>query len=934
MTTGKALTVVELDVDIYRLTQFETERVGVAPSRFTSQWGPNATVDIVTDDAMPTGKALALENTGAQDLIAWQWTRPPAMSQAEVRALFRVPSQGSPEVFGTPGIVVRGSGAESTEGGYLVAFIGDGTEIGIYKIVGGTPTELATADFAWDVEQSLWLLVNIVDIAGGASIRVKAWKGELAAAPSLFSFSYDDTASAITTAGWCGPTIGVAGELVHVGHFMARSLFKTQVETLRYAMPTDYLPADLNAQADIQSVSLSPGTVAIGESMGTRGRLTVQFKDHPSADDGEGFRRGTYWGKFRARYPHLENSAIRLKRGLLSQAFADWETKHYIVQSFDGPTPGGAFAVTAQDPLKLADGDRAQCPMLSNGFLVSGINSSTTSATLAPAGIGDAEYAASGYVALGGKEICAFTRAGDALTLTRGQFGTSAQDHSADDRVQQCTYYNAAKASAILADLLTTYAGVPSSFIPSAAWEVEDDNFLQLLYTRVIAEPTRLDTLINQLIQQAGLSIAWDDEQQQILFQVLRGITLDAETIDEGEILQGTLKTKEQPDSRISQVWVSYGVLNPLEPLDDPNNYRSTRATVDGEAEANYGASRIKKIYAPWVPSFAAQTAERIGDLHLGRFVRPPRKINFDLWRPGARDVQLLRGYRVRWDSNQDEAGNVVSAGAPVQVIRRLTSSDRLSVECEEMLFQSFDAGDLTNRVITIDSNITNVHLPSLHNSIYPPLTDQDVIDGVNLTVVIAANVIVGSASTSAAALDVGTAADWPAGLPITVEINGRAQGKGGNGGIGRGETQGGVNGQAGGPGLFTRVPIAIEFGDAGQVFGGGGGGGGGRTANDGAFTAGGGGGGAGTLPGIGGNSKGTGKAADGTTESGGAGRNTPYGDGGDGGDPGQSGQNGTKNIPFGGAPGVGGAPGAAIDGDSFVTISIGPGDIRGPQIN
>jgi hypothetical protein len=197
--------------------------------------------------------------------------------------------------------------------------------------------------------------------------------------------------------------------------------------------------------------------------------------------------------------------------------------------------------------------------------------------------------------------------------------------------------------------------------------------------------------------------------------------------------------------------------------------------------------------------------------------------------------------------------------------------------------------------------------------------------------VIINAGVIIGSTSTANPAFDVG---DWPVGFGITMQINGRIQGKGGDGGVGLESGENGP-GQAGGTALFTRSNIDVEYGTDAEVWGGGGGGGSGNAFG---AMSGGGGGGAGTLPGSGGAGLGVSSAGQpGTTEAGGAGGPDNEGDanadGGAGGGPGLAGSAGSRTHPF--IPGgSGGAAGPAIDGDSFVTVTSGSADVRGPTIN
>ncbi|MCR6734439.1 MAG: hypothetical protein NVV83_10325 [Afipia sp.] len=192
--------------------------------------------------------------------------------------------------------------------------------------------------------------------------------------------------------------------------------------TLRFSKPTAYLPVEIDCIPNVQEISFTPATISLGENLGTRATLSVTFFDIKHSDTGEGFdkyladrdydpyEQGTFWGKFRARQPFLRGRKIRWIIGLEGQSLEEMETRHFIVESFDGPTPDGKYTLVAKDVLKLVDGDRALAPAASTGFLVAPITSGDTTATLSPSGVGDAEYPIEGYLALGGKEIVAFKR--------------------------------------------------------------------------------------------------------------------------------------------------------------------------------------------------------------------------------------------------------------------------------------------------------------------------------------------------------------------------------------------------------------------------------------------------------------------------------------------------------------------------------------------
>ncbi|MEW9808602.1 hypothetical protein ABUE31_21640 [Mesorhizobium sp. ZMM04-5] len=723
-----------------------------------------------------------------------------------------------------------------------------------------------------------------------------------------------------------------------IGTCQDRENFASSTVTLRFAQGTAYLAeSGIDAIAAIEDVSVTPGTISLGEDLGTRSSLRVTMSDFPWSDTGPGFdkyladraydpfRQGTFWGKFRARFPSLRGRPIRVIRGFLGQTLEEMETRHFVIESTDGPTSRATFSIVAKDALKLASGDRAQAPRLSRGFLVGSLAVDGTTATLSPAGIGDLEYPSSGYVAIGGKEICAFTRSGDVLTLTRAQLGTEASQHGSDDRVQIVLRYVGEDPADIISDLLQTYANVPAGYIPLATWQDETANYLKRVYTATIADPVAVGTLLSELIEQAALALWWSDIDQQIRLQVLRGIPTTAARFTMENVLKGSFDSKEQPDRRISQVWTYFGQRNPLERVEDPDNYRSTAITVDLAAETDYGSPAIKKIFARWIPAFGRTVALRLNDIQLGRFVTPPRHFSWEVLRSESDIVSLGGGYRLEWRTIQDATG--APTDAPVQVTRIGVSVDKLRVEAEEMLFQQLDPEDLTNRTITVDSNSLNLNLRSIHDTLYPAPTDADVLAGVTLTCIIESGVIVGSALTANPAFDVGS---WPDDFPITLVVNGRIQGRGGDGAY----DPAGSDGLPGGTALYTRFPVDLEVG-SGEIFGGGGGGAGNVNVIDPAVDFVNGGGGAGSLPGNGGPQPGTNPvivskstaASNGTTEAGGLGSQPASGPkGGTGGGPGLAGQS------LGGS--AGGAAGTAIDGDSYITVTVGPGDIRGPQIN
>jgi len=719
------------------------------------------------------------------------------------------------------------------------------------------------------------------------------------------------------------PTTGDQKCWNSLGTCQDRANFATVATTIRFCMPADYRSQDIEAWPNIANITFQPAILSLGKDLGTRSSLKVTFEEHPWADTGplydkyladrtyDPWEQGTFWAKLRARNPFMRGRAMRWIQGTDDQAIADMDTRHFLIESFDGPDDSGRFTIIAKDALKMADGDRAQAPLLSPGRLNANITDVATSATLAPTGIGDTDYPASGYLNIGGKEIVSFTRSSDTLTITRAQFNTDAVAHTAGDRLQLCLYYSAEDPADIVEDLLTTYAGVDAGLITIAAWQAESAAFYRRVNTRLIAEPTPVKMLLSELIEQCGLAIWWDDLDEQIRFQVLRAVSTSAELYDDDNIVEGSLRVREQPEKRISQVWTRFGQFNPLKSADAADNYRSSVRTVDLDAELDEGQKAIKEIFSAWIPFGGLTAATRVNDIQLGRFLTAPRHFTWQVYRWGSATPTMGEGVQIEGMVLQDATG--ARETVPVQITRIEPREDVYIVEAEEMLFVNIDTEDLDTRTIIIDANTYDVNLRTMHDALFPALDGGEIV-----TCIINSGVIVGSTSISTPAFDLGS---WPttsvtgnrtsgspiissiasttgltAGMYVTgtgiptktkiltvdsgtqitldknatsgtatstvltvqtvileITLNGRIEGKGGDGGDGGYGTTAGTDGEDGGDALYSRVWAEIAAGASSEIWGGGGGGGGGRATSVvfSVYRGAGGGGGAGSEPGA-----------------------------------------------------------------------------------
>ena len=755
--------------------------------------------------------------------------------------------------------------------------------------------------------------------------------------------------------------------------------YNKETVTSRHSTASGTLPIDIDAVSDLKAVSIRPAQLDLGESIGVRASVTLTFKDSRYPDTGpEGDRylsdrsynpytHGSYWGKFRARYPFTQGADIRLIRGSSDQSLAQMETRHFIVDNVSGPDSKGTFTIVCKDALKLADSKRAQSPVLSQGELSANITDTETNVTLTPVNIG-ASYGATGWVNLGGEEICYFVRVGDVLILTRGQFNTTAQEHDAGSRVQLCNNYEAADSwtvSQIINDLLVNYANVPASYIPLAAWENEDDTYIAQTFSAIIPEPESVTALINELLEQTASTIWWDDVNKLMQFRVLKDVSTDAALYDDNLILADSFSAKDQNSKRVSQVWTYFGQINPLENLTDRKNYSRTQANIDPESEANFeGVPSIRRIFSRWIKENSRPAAERLNLTILSRYSTPPRLLSWQLQRDFNLTVpQLASGYNVRNRNTQTATG--AAEIVPIQVTQLKSSDTGFTVIGEEVIYsQTITPDDPSQKPVELESAETNINLynQAIASSNAAPEA------GDTWTFTVSAGITIGSDSTGLDAIVMGVG--WPAGLTIILKNYGTIGGKGGAGGFGGsvdsyanknddvefwrvGDGDGG-DGANGGDAVLLDYDLTLyNFGIIGGGGGGSGGGGASGVSQSGSniYIAGGGSGGSGagytaslagaigeainnytapaSLTQANGGQGGTGSLLTGGALGQGGNANLAVGgNGGKGGDLGVSGVAGVSTAQSDG--GLAGLAGAAINKNGYTLTIIEAGDIRG----
>ena len=437
-----------------------------------------------------------------------------------------------------------------------------------------------------------------------------------------------------------------------------RQAFDKETLTYRFTQPRPTYPKGATFFPALRGVTQRAAMANIGgadkrlDSLGRRARVTAEFVDFTYHDrfmdkyqservsgdaqlSGVGYdpeSKGTFWSKFRARNPNYAGRPMRVITGFVDNGVLTIDTtRHYIITNFTGPDNNGKVTIEGKDILAIADNDRAVVPRPSQGVLTLDIDDEETELELTPEGIGDLEYPSEGFAAIG-SELVRYTRDGDTITLVeRGVSGTQIRSHKQADTFQLSFSPRQRRIDRVVRDILLE-AGVPSEFIPQAKWEAEAERWAtQLNLTTDIMKPEGAAKLIGELAI-LGVTIWWDDVNQEINFLVNRPV--DTEDV---KILNDTktnirVEKEDRDDARLTEVIFRSVQIDPSRGVSD-DNFSRTRVTIDAESKltAAYGDTRIKEINCRWINQGDDAAVRILSIRYLNRFKFQPVRYTVEL---------------------------------------------------------------------------------------------------------------------------------------------------------------------------------------------------------------------------------------------------------------------------------------------------------------
>lgn len=482
--------------------------------------------------------------------------------------------------------------------------------------------------------------------------------------------------------------------------------------TLRFSKIGVPLPAGFKAFPVLRSVRQSSTTANIGGAdprygaLGKQATMDFELEDFTFHDrgvdpyaaervsgaaqfSGVGYRpedRSTFLAKLKARWPNYAGGNVRLCRAyIVNGAITDQSTYNHLLKEMAGPTEG-VLKVSAYSIVDLMNGKTALCPKPSRGVLTLDLDAVATSFTVTPVGIGDAEYAASGFLTIG-SEIMAFTRSADTFTVARGQKGTVAATHTAGDTVQQAWTCTNARLDDVAQELITNFTTTPASWVPFSEWQAEVTRWgSSIRLTTTVTSPTPVGTLVGELAD-LGCNIIPDERAGKIRLRMNRPVDGDTVyTVTDANAYAITQEDREE--DRVTQVYFVHKRLDPTKGIgsgDDVSNYLRRALTINADAVAIYGDVRTRTVRTRWLDQGDDTTVAIVSWQLLRRFQQSPMRVKC-LIDARDKDIRLSDVVQLQTEDMASPVGEVTTR--LMQVIGRSEPTPYHTVEVELQRFE------------------------------------------------------------------------------------------------------------------------------------------------------------------------------------------------------------------------------------------------------
>lgn len=441
---------------------------------------------------------------------------------------------------------------------------------------------------------------------------------------------------------------------------------------------------DVPTIPSLVEIDYAPTILTPSDGLSVRSSIKIGLRDHPYSDavtdpylsdrDFNPAERGTFWPKLMWRQRYWTNRLIEVITGYLDDdgnlLAENYRKRTYIIESVSGPSEDGGVTITAKDPLRLADGVKAQWPKQTTDLTLDGDITDTDTQVFYESTEGntpiDDWFNTEGqrYIRMGDEvmQVTAWSSVDQRFTVVRrtlpsayAEYTFEVDGHTDGDLIQLCWYHEDERPDDIIYQLLTEGAGIPAAYIDTADWaDVIDTWAASWLFTRLITTPTSVKQLLSEITNHL-LMLWWDDRAAKIKLDILKSVPnseVPPPLTEDENFVASSLAPSINESKRVTQVWVYCGQRNPVTDQDKASNYRVRRIAInqDRELDRENGQKARKLIVSTWLPADRFDLANEIATRYLEYYEDSKQMVSFmadtkddDLWTGDLVDLDTSR---------------------------------------------------------------------------------------------------------------------------------------------------------------------------------------------------------------------------------------------------------------------------------------------------
>jgi len=494
--------------------------------------------------------------------------------------------------------------------------------------------------------------------------------------------------------------------------------FNKVQKTYRFYQPVSNWPVgETGFPCMIGQPSFTPCEIDPRGSLGKRGVVTITLQDFADDDiftdpyvstrtyDPE--TQGTFFRKLKARSRYYKKRFMKVRQGYINNPFSfnDFEDRLYVIESIDIDS-SGKVTLKGKDILKFADDKKSVAPEISTGTLASEYTAGGTTLVLQTGEGTDYDtdpYTGSaisvslpGYVR-SGDNVLKFTGVStDTLTgVVGGQQGSVDENLEIGDSVQLCLNFNTVNVVDVIHYLLKTGAGIDEVYLPYDAglttptgtddeWDLQKDVWLSANdLSRTVTEPTGINKLLKRICQQNLTYIWWHDRDHEIKLKAIAppiNNVVPPTWNDTSSVMMDSMKTKDNDEHRISQVWIHYDIRDITDDLEKTENYSKHEVIIaaDSEGVNAFDGKEILTIHGDWLSNANVGLIITLAGRLLSKYSGAPKLVELEV---DAKDADIWLGDSVLLDTFELEGLSGANEVHEIQVLKVKDNHDKQRIK-------------------------------------------------------------------------------------------------------------------------------------------------------------------------------------------------------------------------------------------------------------